>query len=337
MLLNRLARRYLSGSNPPGRLVDLSQATTKSPVLSMATDGWRHRRGCEFDDELGADRCPARCRSGRGCRDRAWHRRRSVQTITDMPLDELAVSDSNWASVVLVLTRDSALSDRSWRPSRGSRPGRCRRGARPALGVPRGGITRLLEDAVHGCVLLVKVRPRSRLQRERPGGSGERTFAVPRTSAIPTTEAFAIAPVGKACRRGDGRTCRYVRFKRPDKKNSWRPRDALRQAGLDPTESPAASPVRTRRDGSTTSGPPRPDDPASGVRGSTHGASARREVRPIGGLVGFDAGPEVGERQLTSGPGNIYPWEAPWTERVNCVFRPPTTHEIRGGDDHMNK
>src|SRR5262249_60776202 len=48
----------------------------------------------------------------------------SVQTTTDVPLAELALSDSNWALRVVVLTRDSAPSDISWRPSSASREGR---------------------------------------------------------------------------------------------------------------------------------------------------------------------------------------------------------------------
>src|SRR4051794_23190388 len=46
----------------------------------------------------------------------------SVQTITDMPLDELALSDSNWALAVLVFTKKSL--ERRHRPSSRVMPGR---------------------------------------------------------------------------------------------------------------------------------------------------------------------------------------------------------------------
>ena len=47
-----------------------------------------------------------RCRAGRGCRGRCVEKV-SVQTTTDVPLAELALSESNWALRVVVLTRNS--------------------------------------------------------------------------------------------------------------------------------------------------------------------------------------------------------------------------------------
>src|SRR5262249_1486666 len=54
----------------------------------------------------------------------------SVQTATARPVDELALSEKNWALRVVVLTRNSLPSDRSCRPSRASRAGRLRCGWR---------------------------------------------------------------------------------------------------------------------------------------------------------------------------------------------------------------
>src|SRR5262245_59089716 len=53
-----------------------------------------------------------------------------VQTATDLPLAELALSDSNWLFPVNVLPRNSLPSDRSWRPSSASMSRRRRRGRR---------------------------------------------------------------------------------------------------------------------------------------------------------------------------------------------------------------
>src|SRR5262245_21112050 len=70
----------------------------------------------------------------------------SVQTATDMPLEELALSESNWASRVVVLTRNSEPSDSSWRPSSASREGRWVRGRAGRDEAARGGLRKRDEN-----------------------------------------------------------------------------------------------------------------------------------------------------------------------------------------------
>src|SRR5262245_53562876 len=50
-----------------------------------------------------------------------------AQTTTERPSDELALAAVSWSLKVVVFTLNSGPMDRSRRPSRASRPGRCRR------------------------------------------------------------------------------------------------------------------------------------------------------------------------------------------------------------------
>src|SRR4051812_7176524 len=91
----------------------------------------------------------------------------SVQTTTDVPLAELALSDSNWALRVVVLTRDSTPSDISWRPSSASRAGRRFRVRAERDEVACGGLRKSGEN-IMGMILGRVGRPRRRVATRHP-------------------------------------------------------------------------------------------------------------------------------------------------------------------------